>query len=104
MIGAGVPCMVLNSEKNISKINIDAEEITGIREAASVGLSLLDTAREQGFAATILDLCDASANNSGTSQQGEYELQGNQYNIYSTALIGKDNFAKAFYITFIRES
>ncbi|MCK5073348.1 MAG: hypothetical protein KAQ98_07990, partial [Bacteriovoracaceae bacterium] len=64
---------------------------------------LLDTAREKGFAAMLIELCDDSANNGGFNQQGEYELQGYRYLIYVNALMGRDNFAKAFYITFVRE-
>ncbi len=101
--GAGVPAMVLNSEKNLEHINTEAEDLTGIRESSSQGLSLLDVAREKGFAATIMELCDQSADNGGVSQQGIYELGGYDYNIYVTSLLGKDNFAKAFYITFIKD-
>lgn len=104
MRGAGVPCIILNSEKLISKINPEAEEITGMRDSSSAGLSLLDSAREQGFAATILDLCESSAMNLGSSQEGEYELQGFQYMIFVSSLLGKDNFAKGFYVTFIKDA
>jgi hypothetical protein len=103
MQGAQGPVMVMSSEKNLSHINPEAEDITGIRESSSQGMSLLDVAREKGFAATVIELCDNSADNGGTSQHGEYELSGHQYGIYVTSLIGKDNFAKAFYITLVKE-
>lgn len=103
LLGAGVPALVLNSEKNIEAINPDAEDLTGIRESSSQGQSLLDVAREKGFAATVIELCDQSADANGTSQQGLYELGGFDHNIYVTSLLGKDNFAKAFYITFVRD-
>ena len=101
--GANGPTMVLDGDKNLIRINMEAEEITSIRETGSEGMSLLDVAREQGFAATVIELCDASASNEGTSQQNTYELQGNDYNVFVTALLGKDSFAKGFYITFVRD-
>lgn len=103
MSGSGVPTMVLNSEKLLQKINLEAEDLTGIRESSAFGQSLLDVAREKGFAATIIELCDNSGDNSGMSHSGSYEIGGYQYKIYVTSLIGKDNFAKAFYITFIKD-
>jgi len=98
--GAG---MVLNSEKNVESVNGDAEDLTGIRESSSQGQSLLDVAREKGFAATVIELCDQSADNGGTSQQGTYELGGYDHSIYVTSLLGQDNFAKAFYLTFVKD-
>ncbi len=103
MQGAGVPVMVLNSEKLVTFLNVPAEDITGIRESSSQGENLLDVAKEKGFAATLIEICDMSANNGGTSQEGNYELSGVDFNIFATALIGKDNFAKAFYLTFIKD-
>ncbi len=103
MRGAGVAAMVLNSQKQVERINEQAEDITGIRESSSQGMDLLDVTREKGFAGTIIELCDQSANNAGTNQSGEYELSGKDYAVHVAALIGKDGFAKAFYITFIRD-
>lgn len=103
MMGGGVPAMVLNSEKNLWHINTEAEDLTAIRESSSQGLNILDICREKGFAATIIELCDNSANNGGTFQEGEYELQGNPHKICVVSLMGKDNFAKAFYVTFIKD-
>ena len=100
MQGAQGPVLVLDSQKALAHINGSAEDITSIRESSSIGMSLLDCAKERGFAATVMELCDASAGNMGTSQQGEYELSGNDYNIFVTSLIGKDNMAKSYYITF----
>jgi pSer/pThr/pTyr-binding forkhead associated (FHA) protein len=103
MKGAGVPVIVLDSEKLIQKINTEAEDLTGIRESSSVGLELIEVCREKGLAVQLLELCNDSSSNSGTSQEGEYDLGGSAHNIFVTGLIGKDNFTKAFYITFIRE-
>jgi len=102
MAGGQGPVMILNSEKIIQSINPEAEDLIGIRENASSGQSLLDTARDQGFAATVIDLCDQSANNEGCHQKEIYEIGGKQMAINVTSLIGKDRFAKAFYITFVR--
>lgn len=102
LMGAQGPVMILNSEKIIQRINPEAEDLIGIRENASSGQSILDTARDQGFAATVIDLCDQSANNEGCNQREIYEIGGKQMSINVSSLIGKDNFAKAFYITFVR--
>jgi len=96
---SGTAAIVLDSHKNLAKMNMMAEDLTGIRENASVGMSLLDIAREQGFAATVIELCDGSANNDGTHQQGEYELGGNPHSINVVSLMGKDGFAKSFLVT-----
>ncbi|WP_408098162.1 FHA domain-containing protein [Peredibacter sp. HCB2-198] len=102
MAGAQGPVMILNSEKVIQHINPEAEDLIGIRENASAGQSILDTARDQGFAATVIDLCDQSANNEGCNQRESYEIGGKDMYINVAALIGKDKFAKGFYITFVR--
>jgi hypothetical protein len=104
MMGTAGAVMVLNSNKNLVKINTQAEDLCGIRQSMSEGMNIIDVTKERGFAATLLELCDASANNSGTSQQGHYELQGKQYGIFVNSLIGKDGFAKSFYITFIQDA
>lgn len=103
MAGAHGPVMILNSEKLIEHLNPEGEDLTGLRENTAQGESLLDTARDQGFAATVIDLCDQSANNEGTNQSEIYELTGKNYVLHVTALMGKDNFAKAYYITFVLE-
>lgn len=102
MAGAQGPVMILNSEKVIQRINMEGEDLVGLRENASVGQSILDTARDQGFAATLIDLCDQSANNEGCNQKEVYEIGGKQITVNVTSLMGKDKFAKAFYITFVR--
>ena len=101
--GASGAAIALDSEKKIVAMNPESEDLTGIRENASIGEDLLNVCRERGFAATIIELCDNSANNGGTSQDGSYELQGHEYQIFSVSLMGNDGFAKAFYITFVRE-
>lgn len=103
MQGTHGPTIILDSQKNIAHMNPSAEDVTGIRESSSQGASLLDVCREQGFAATIIELCDDSANNMGTSQEGEYDLQGAPHSIHVVSLIGKDGFAKSFYVTFLKE-
>ena len=101
--GAGIPAMVLNSNKDVAALNMEAEDLTGIRQNVSEGMNILECAREKGFAATVIELCDNSANNQGFSEQGEYELSGNIHQLFATALLGTDNFAKAYYITFVKE-
>ena len=102
MAGAQGPVIILNSEKVIQRINPEAEDLVGLRENSASGQSILDTARDQGFAATVIDLCDQSANNDGCNQREVYEIGGKQVAINVTALMGKDKFAKGFYLTFVR--
>ena len=104
MKGAGVPVLIIDSRKNVFSVNSLAEDLTGIRESSSQGASILEVAREKGLAATIVELCDDSANNNGKNMQGEYEMGGNNYNINVSSLMGKDGFAKAYYITFLLDS
>lgn len=104
MMGAQGPVMILNSEKVIQNINPECEDLIGIRENASQGQSILDTARDQGFAATIIDLCDKSATNEGQNQKEIYDIGGKEVEINVATIIGKDKFAKGFYITFVRQT
>jgi transcriptional regulator with PAS, ATPase and Fis domain len=104
MHGAQGAVIVLNSSKNMVKINTQGEDLCGIRQSMAVGMSILDITKERGFAATLIELCDNSANNSGTSQIGNYELQGKPYRIFVNSLVGKDGFAKGFYISLVIES
>jgi len=100
--GAQGPVLILNSEKIIQDLNLECEDLIGIRANASVGQSLLDTARDQGLAATIIDLCDRSANNEGCHQKEAYQIGGKDMVVNVVALIGKDKFAKGFYVTFVK--
>jgi pSer/pThr/pTyr-binding forkhead associated (FHA) protein len=104
MNGAAGPVIILNSSKNLMKINNAGEDVCGIRESMSLGMNILDITKERGFAATLIELCDNSANNGGTSQTGHYELQGKQFAIYVNSMMGKDNFAKGFYISFVQDT
>ena len=101
--GAQGPVLILNSEKNIQRINSEAEDLLGIRENSSSGQNILEIARDQGFAATLIELCDQSANNNGCHQKESYEIGGKQISINIVGLMGKDKFAKAFYVTFLRD-
>jgi hypothetical protein len=101
MKGSGVATIILDSQKNLKKINEKGEDLVGIRENVSAGVNLLDCSPEKGFAATVIELCDNCANSQGASQNAEYELSGKPSTIYVNTLIGKDGYAKAFYITLI---
>lgn len=101
--GASGPALTLNSEKLVERINSEAEDLIGLRESSTAGSSLMDTAREKGFAATVTDLCDQSANAEGANQKDTYELGGSEYEINVVSLMGKDGFAKAFYVTFVKD-
>jgi PAS domain-containing protein len=101
MRGSAGPVLILNSEKSIEHINPEAEDLLGIRESASQGTNIMDAVREQGFAATVVSLCDDCANNEGRNHSDAYELTGREYLVHVCALIGSDNFAKAFYVSFV---
>jgi nitrogen fixation/metabolism regulation signal transduction histidine kinase len=103
LVGAQGPVMILDSEKKIKKLNAEAEDLIGIRESASIDASLLDTARDQGFAATVIDLCDKAASNDGANQSEVYEIQGKKMQVHVSPLMGRDKFAKCFYITFVAD-
>jgi hypothetical protein len=94
--------MVLDSSKLVQGLNLEAEDLVGFRLNSSQGQSLLDVARDQGFAATVIDLCDQSANNGGVNQKENYEIGGKDMSINAVAVMGRDKFAKAFYITFVK--
>lgn len=102
LIGAQGPVMILNSEKKIQRINPEAEDLLGLRENSSAGSEILGQARDNGLAATIIDLCDRSASNDGCNQNEIYEISGKQISINAIALMGKDNFSKGYYLTFVR--
>ena len=102
MVGSQGPVMVLSGENLIQGINLEAEDLIGIRQTASQGMSLLDAARDQGFAATLMDLCDQSANTDGAHQRENYEIGGKDIAVNVVALMGKDKFAKAYYVTLVR--
>lgn len=101
--GAQGPVLVLNSEKNVHTLNVECEDLLGIRENSASGTSLLDNLRDQGLAATVIDLADQSASNDGCNQQEIYEVSGKEYQINVNSLVGKDGFAKAFYVTFVKD-
>ncbi len=103
MQGTDSAAMILNSEKNVEHINEPGSDLTGMRENLIQGENILDCASNEGFAGTLIKLCDDSANNGGTNQEEFYELEGDPYVINVTSLIGRDNFAKAYYISFYRE-
>lgn len=103
MLGTDGPAMILDSEKNVQSVNEPAGDLTGMRENLVQGQNILDCASNEGFAGTLLKLCDDSANNGGTSQEEFYELEGDPWVIRVMSLIGRDNFPKAYYITFFRE-
>ncbi len=102
--GSEGPVLILNSQQQIHAINDRCEDLLGIRETSAKGNVLDEVLREQGLAATISSLCDVSANNDGTSQTDTYEINGIEHNVYVNSLIGKDTFAKAFFVSFVKES
>jgi pSer/pThr/pTyr-binding forkhead associated (FHA) protein len=101
--GSNGPAVILNQDKVIHMINAEGEDLTGLREASAKGSSLLDSLRDQGFAATVIDLCDKSASNAGCNQQETYDISGRAHQINVVTLMGKDSFPKGFFVTFIKE-
>lgn len=103
MRGANSPILILNSEKRVHALNSECEDLLGFREGSSKESPIDKVTRDQDIAMTIMSLCDRSSVADGSSQNDSYEIGGNEYNIYVNSLIGKDNFSKAFYISFLRE-
>lgn len=103
MQGLSGACLVLNSEKNLEHVNEQAGDLTGMRESLVKGVNILDAAQNEGIAGTILKLCDDSANANGSHQHDFYELEGESYIINVSALMGRDGFAKAYLVTFVKE-
>ena len=101
--GAQGAALVLTSEKNIENMNPSAEDLLGIRENSSVGENIMDMIRDQGLSATMIDLCDKSANDEGRNYSEFYEVGGRDYNVNVCGLVGKDSFAKGFFVTFVEE-
>lgn len=99
----GSACLVLDSQQNIKDINSTAEDLLGSRASHSIDAPLLDTLRDQGLAAIILDLCDQSSGQDGAHIEGNYEIGGINYSINVTSLIGKDNYPKSYMVTFLKD-
>ena len=97
------PAMLLDGNKNIKHLNTQGEDLLGIRESSTSGASLLDNLRDQGLAATILEVADNSSSNGGSIQDGTYEIKGTQYKINAVAVLGRDTYAKSFLLTFVKE-
>lgn len=100
MQGTLGPTLILNVDKNVENLNPEAEDLLGIRENSSTGENIMDIIRDQGLSATMVELCDQSANDDGASCSDIYEIGGREYQIHVCSLVGKDHFAKGFYITF----
>lgn len=103
MAGAQGPVMILNSEKVIQNINPQAEDLLGLRETSSTGSTISDTALDRGLVANLIELCDKCANNQGYNEKINFEVKGRETEINVNALVGRDKFAKGFYITFVQE-
>ena len=104
MQGAQGSVVVLNSEKEVQYVNEQAYDLTGMRESLVKGQNITEATSTAGLAAEIVDLCEKSSSNNGTNQSVDYEIGGNNYMIHVNALIGKDTYAKAFYISFVLEN
>jgi transcriptional regulator with PAS, ATPase and Fis domain len=104
MQGAQGAVVVLNSEKSVEHVNEQAYDLTGMREDLSKGQNITEATSTAGMAAEIVELCDNSANNNGTNQSSDYEIGGNNYVIHVNALMGKDGYAKAFYVSFVLDN
>ncbi len=95
--GAG---MVLNAEKQIKRINQEAEDLIGIRENLSLDQDLSDIIRDQSLVAKIISLCDQSSDEMGANCEEIGDISGTEYTITVSSLMGKDGYAKAHIIGF----
>ncbi len=95
--GAG---LVLNAEKQIKRINQEAEDLIGIRENLSLDQDLSDIIRDQSLVAKIISLCDQSSDELGANCEEIGDISGTEYTITVSTLMGKDGYAKAHIIGF----
>ena len=98
-----VPALILDGQKNIKYINSTGEELLGMRENLTSGLSLFDNLRDQGLAATIMESIQNSESNGGKSANDSYEINGKPTTISTVASIGKDGSGRGFLTVFHTE-
>jgi PAS domain-containing protein len=98
------PTVSLDAQKKFLKINESAEDLIGLRNSMMAGADLIDSVRDQGLSATIIDICDKSSSDSGAPAHGNYEISGRMYRLSSVCLMGrKDKFPKGYLISFLKE-
>jgi hypothetical protein len=96
------PCLILDGQKNVKYLNGPGEELLGIRENLTSGQSLFDNLRDQGLAATIMELLQKSEGSMGRAVQDQYEIAGNPTEIFVMSALGKDGSARGYLATFYR--
>lgn len=96
--------IVLNSEKIVMHSNERTYDLIGLREDFAVDKELSDAIEKDGLADELIRLCDDSSAREGESVSEEYELAGENYLMYAKAAIGKNKMARAYLITFVRDS
>jgi PAS domain S-box-containing protein len=77
--------VLLDEEKRVQMLNGLFEEITGIREDASLGQQLTQVSRDQAFAAMIQDLLERTQPGSQGVVE-DFDFSGMGYKIYCTSI------------------
>jgi transcriptional regulator with PAS, ATPase and Fis domain len=94
------PCLILDGQRNVKFLNSSGEELLGIRENLTSGQSLFDNLRDQGLAATIMELLQKTESSMGRAAQDSYEIGGKSTEISTVASLGKDGTGRGFLVTF----
>jgi len=105
-ISKGLNCatIILNSDKVVQYSNEKAYDLIGIREDFAHDKELIEAIEKDGLADELIRLCDDSSSREGTSVSEEYELAGENYLMFAKAAIGKSRMARAYILTFVRDS
>lgn len=93
--------LLLDDQKNILRLTPEAEDLLGIREAAAIQASLLDTLRDQGMAANIIEQCDSASMAQGTSEL-PMEIKGIPYLLKVLSIRSKDDRTRCFYLRWVK--
>jgi len=105
-ISKGISCasIILNSDKVVRHSNEKAYDLIGIREDFAQDKDISEAIEKDGLADELIKICDESSANDGESASEEYELAGENYLMYAKASLGKSRVARAYLITFVRDS
>ncbi len=98
---ASTPCVLLNGEKLVYKINSSAEELLGLRQSSTLNQSFLELIRDPGLSSQLLNLIDQCQ--FSTLSSNNYEIGGRNYALSVLLLKGKDLNPKAYFLQFKSE-
>ena len=93
--------VVLDGDRKVVGLNSLFEEISGIREDASLGQELGAVARDQALGPFVTDLFDrAPIGGEGVSE--DFEFSGISYRVYCGAYGAPGSSAKCYILCFVK--